>query len=75
MDELLYQFSADFFTVKEIHITTFDKANFRIVANIKGETFSREKHPMGTEIKAMTYSNMQIHEKDDKSDIFIIMDI
>jgi SHS2 domain-containing protein len=29
----------------------------------------------GTEIKAITYSNMQIHEKDDRTDLYVIVDI
>jgi SHS2 domain-containing protein len=75
MDELLFRFSADFFTVKEIKITSFTRSPYHIEANLKGETFSRTKHPIGTEIKAITYSNMQIHEKEDHVDIFIIVDI
>ncbi len=42
-----------------------------------GETFDLEKHPQGTEIKAMTYSNMQIHDKpqEGKADVYVIVDI
>jgi len=42
----------------------------------KGELFSLKKHPQGTEVKAITYSAMQIHVKEDGySDIFVVIDI
>lgn len=33
------------------------------------------RHPQGTEIKAITYSNMQIHEKEGRADVYVIVDI
>lgn len=47
----------------------------------RGEQFTLDKHPQGTEVKAITYSNMQIIEKaaeKDKParvDVFVIIDI
>ncbi|RYH06780.1 hypothetical protein EON65_42490 [archaeon] len=41
----------------------------------QGEIFDQGKHSCGTEIKAITYSNMQIHEKPDRIDLFVIVDI
>jgi SHS2 domain-containing protein len=40
-----------------------------------GCSFDRSKHVQGTEIKAITYSNMQIHIKEDRSDLYVIVDI
>ena len=40
-----------------------------------GEKFDGAKHTQGTEIKAITYSNMQIHETVDRSDLYVIVDI
>lgn len=40
-----------------------------------GATYDRSKHVQGTEVKAITYSAMQIHEKKDRSDLFVIVDI
>ena len=41
-----------------------------------GEIFTFGKHPQGTEVKAITYSNMQVVKGDDgKVDIFVIIDI
>ena len=33
------------------------------------------KHHPGTEIKAITYSAMQLHEKDGRADVYVIVDI
>ncbi len=40
-----------------------------------GDTFNISKHPQGTEVKAITYSNMQFHEKEDYAEVFVIIDI
>ena len=40
-----------------------------------GDTYDLSRNPQGTEIKAITYSNMQIHENEDRSDIYVIVDI
>lgn len=43
--------------------------------NREGDIFDLTKHSSGTEVKAITYSAMQIHEKDDRVDLFVIIDI
>ncbi|XP_070534136.1 protein archease-like isoform X2 [Ptychodera flava] len=76
LDEFLFVFSAEpFFIAKEIKILEFDRENFRIVAEGYGETFDLSKHPQGTEVKAITYSNMQVHEELPTNDCFVIIDI
>jgi len=35
--------------------------DFRIAIACRGDCFDLAKHPQGTEIKAITYSNMQVH--------------
>lgn len=40
-----------------------------------GEVFQRGKHEAGTEIKAITYSAMQIRQQNDEVEVFIIVDI
>ncbi|KER28436.1 hypothetical protein T265_13584, partial [Opisthorchis viverrini] len=74
-----------------ICITEFDMENFRIKSVGWGEPFQLGKHPQvidphsllakpitffqGTEVKAITYSNMQIHDKEDQHELFVIIDI
>ena len=41
----------------------------------KGEPFRIGKHPQGTEVKAITYSNMQIHTDKPTHDVYVIIDI
>ena len=40
-----------------------------------GEKFDRGRHASGTEIKAITYSAMQILEEDRDTEVFVIVDI
>ncbi|GAB4819211.1 hypothetical protein N2152v2_006257 [Parachlorella kessleri] len=75
LDELLFTFSTEFFVCKELHITTFDLEGFRIVAEGRGEKFNRSRHACGTEVKAITYSAMQINEKEGDAEVFVIVDI
>ncbi|KAI0224598.1 Protein archease-like [Lamellibrachia satsuma] len=76
LDEFLFLFSAEpFFIARKVRITEFDTVNFRIKAEGYGETFQLGKHPQGTEVKAITYSNMQIYDKDGQHELFVIIDI
>ena len=79
LDEWLFAFSAEpFFIPRKIVITQFDEEKFKISAVGFGEEFSLEKHPQGTEVKAITYSAMQIcfsQEKPQPHELFVIIDI
>lgn len=76
LDECLFLFCADpFFIARKVRILEFDKTNFHIKAAAYGEEFQIGKHPQGTEVKAITYSNMQVHENEGKYEVFVIIDI
>ena len=77
MDEFLFQFCTDGFVARRVEIESFDKTAFAIRAKGYGEKFqARVKHPQGTEIKAITYSAMQINVKHSgESDVYVIVDI
>ncbi|KAJ1178018.1 hypothetical protein NDU88_003268 [Pleurodeles waltl] len=75
LDEWLYQFSAEkFFVPREVKVLQVDRSAFKIRSIGWGEEFNLEKHPQGTEVKAITYSAMQIHEEE-KPEVFVIIDI
>ena len=73
LTEMLMLFCLDKLICKEVKILELDRKEFRIKAAGKGELWTREKHRHGTEIKAITYSAMQIHEKDGRADVFVIV--
>ena len=77
LDEFLFlSCTDDFFMAREIKINTFDRENWTMTARGFGEDFDQVRHGgKGTEIKAITYSAMQVHEKVPKSEIFVIVDI
>ncbi|XP_071455430.1 protein archease-like [Hetaerina americana] len=76
LDELLFIFCADhFFIARVVKILEFDAQNFKIKARCYGEPFEIGKHPQGSEVKAITYSNMQVHQNDGKNEVFVIIDI
>ncbi|KAH8271218.1 hypothetical protein KR018_001624 [Drosophila ironensis] len=78
LDELLYLFSVEPYLVcKKLDITRFDLNGFMIDCRCYGESFDLAKHPQGTEVKAITYSAMQINQQPDvfHYEVFVIIDI
>lgn len=76
LDELLFLFSAEPFLVcSKLEIIKFDLENFEIDCLCYGEPFELGKHPQGTEVKAITYSAMQIIQRPAKCEVFCIIDI
>lgn len=78
LDELLFLFSAEPFLIcRRLEITKFDLENFEIECKCYGEPFDLDKHPQGTEVKAITYSAMQVIQEPEKNnyEVFVIIDI
>jgi len=75
LDEFLCAFNCDRMICKEVKILEFDKTAFKIKAEGRGEKFSKAKHTGGTEIKAITYSAMEIYEEDGQAHVLVIVDI
>lgn len=80
LDELLFLFSAEPFLIcSKLEITEFitEGEEYKIKCKCYGEEFQIGKHPQGTEVKAITYSAMQIinEPSENKFELFVIIDI
>lgn len=77
LSEFLYLFDVEELVFSEITVELIKKINdeYKLKAIAKGEKFNRTKHEIGTEVKAITYSFMNIEEKKDKIEIDIIFDV
>ena len=62
LDEWLFVFHDTGFVAREVEIVQFDREHWQIISRGRGEILDLDKHPQGTEVKAITYSNMQIQE-------------
>lgn len=60
LDEFLYRFATNEWIPRDVEIVSLDLDKFRCTVKGYGEAFTLDKHTQGTEIKAITYSNMQI---------------
>ncbi|MFO8019402.1 MAG: archease [Promethearchaeia archaeon] len=77
LSEFLYIFDVENLIFSEIKVETIEKINdeYQLKASMKGEQFDRDNHEIGTEVKAITYSFMEIKEEEDKVEISIVFDI
>ena len=77
LSELLYIFDVERLLFSAVSIDKIREEGQRFILNatLKGEIFNSEKHEIGTEVKAITYSFMKIEEKDEKVEITMVFDI
>lgn len=77
LDEFLFLFHAEGLVVRKATVALINRESWTVSVTVDGETFDLTKHPQGTEVKAITYSNMQINEdpETDRTDIYVIVDI
>ncbi|MFW9878486.1 MAG: archease [Candidatus Thorarchaeota archaeon] len=77
LSEFLFLFDVEELVFSDILVNTIEKIEnkYRLNAIAKGEKFDKDKHEIGTEVKAITYSFMNIEEKKNKVDIDIVFDI
>lgn len=80
LDELLFLFCCEPYLVcSKVSITEFstEGEELRIRCKCYGEEFQIGKHPQCSEVKAITYSAMQIVNEPERSDfqVFVIVDI
>lgn len=75
MDECLYIFHTEQFVTKRVKVESLDTFTWEMNITLYGGTFDPSQHSQGTEVKAITYSNMQILSKPTRVDTFVIVDI
>uniref|UniRef100_A0A1D2AFN4 Archease domain-containing protein n=1 Tax=Auxenochlorella protothecoides TaxID=3075 RepID=A0A1D2AFN4_AUXPR len=75
LDELLFVFNTEFFVCQTLSITSLDLEGFTLEAEGRGDTFDRARHAAGTEIKAITYSAMEVVQNAERTDVYVIVDI
>ena len=77
LSEFLYIFDVEGLIFSKVIVNKIKKeANGYILeADVRGEKFDKSKHEIGTEVKAITYSYMNIEEKSDIVCIDVVFDI
>jgi SHS2 domain-containing protein len=76
LQEWLYIFHVSGFVARELTVEPIDREKFEMcTSSAKGEIVDWKRHTQGTEVKAVTYSSLQVKEDEDRCDIWIIVDI
>ncbi|KAL7716052.1 Protein archease-like [Entamoeba marina] len=79
LEEWLCVYSSDLFIGKTFKCTVFDdedEDNIHIECIADGEIFDLKRHQQGTEIKAITWHNLEIYDdEEDQTHIEILLDI
>ena len=77
LSELLFIFDVEELVFNDIKVCYIKKINdmYELEALLKGEKFDLNKHEIGTEVKGITYSFMNIEESKEKVEISIVFDI
>ncbi|MEJ2296676.1 MAG: archease, partial [Candidatus Lokiarchaeota archaeon] len=74
LTEFLYIFDVEELIFSEINVQSIQliNNNYQLKAIAKGEKFDKSIHEIGTEVKAITYSFMNIEQKENKVTIDIV---
>ena len=77
LSEFLYIFDVDELVFSQIHVSKIEKFKdkYKLQATLKGEKFDLDKHEIGIEVKAITYSFLNIEETHESTIIDIVFDI
>lgn len=77
LSEFLFIFDVEGLVFNDINIECIKKINdhYELDANLRGEEFDKNKHDIGTEVKAITYSFISIDESKEGVKIKIVFDI
>jgi SHS2 domain-containing protein len=81
LDELLFLFHTESLVVRQLRLRKLNRGGnsdpehpWALTASASGSRFVPGTHEPGTEVKAITYSAMQILERE-RADVYVIVDI
>ena len=76
INEFLFLFDTDWLIFSKVGLEIKkERTNYTLIGNCWGEEFDKKKHPPRTEIKAPTYSLMEIIQKPSMVTIRFVVDI
>ncbi|GMT29136.1 hypothetical protein PFISCL1PPCAC_28960, partial [Pristionchus fissidentatus] len=80
LQEALYGFQAEpYFVGHRVEVTEIERKEDGSMTGIHmrawGESFERGKHVQNNDVKAPTYSNMQIKREGDRVDLYVVVDV
>jgi SHS2 domain-containing protein len=75
LQEWLTVFHETGFVAREVAVKDLDRETWTVSSAARGEPLDLKRHTQGAEVKAVTYSNLQVVEKEDRCDIWVIVDI
>ncbi len=77
LSEFLYIFDVEGLIFRDIKKIQIEKINhkYKLKTIVSGEKFDPNKHQIGTEVKAITYSFIEILEQENRVDIKIVFDL
>jgi len=73
LSEILYLYDGGRFACREFTIYDLSKNHLR--ATVQGEPFSETRHRTGTDVKAVTYHQLQVHQGDHGATVRVFLDI
>ncbi len=78
LEEWLYTFHGDGLISRKIEVGRVEEkggGGWECETRGWGENWDPNKHIQGTEVKAITYSNLQVNVTKERTDIYVIVDI
>lgn len=76
LSELLYRYGAKNMVYSKFEVRIVEEeGKYRLMGKAWGEEFDPERHPSRTEVKAVTYSLMEIREEPGKAVVKFVLDI
>ncbi|MHA1595294.1 MAG: archease [Candidatus Baldrarchaeia archaeon] len=77
LEELLFIFNTELLLFSKFNVKRIRKVGkeYELEAEVTGERFDEKKHTRGTEVKAVTYAQMEIKKEKDRYVIRFVLDI